>query len=114
MPDCAFCKIIAGLAPAKIVYRDEHAVAFHDRMPRAPVHVLVVPIEHIASLNDLTPEQEALIGHILLVAQRVAQQENTAASGYRVIINTGRAAGQTVHHIHAHVLGGSPMRHPMG
>jgi histidine triad (HIT) family protein len=114
MSDCAFCKIIADQAPAKIIYRDECVLAFHDRSPRAPVHVLVVPLEHIASLNDLTPEQERLMGHMLLVAQRVALQENTASSGYRVIINTGRAAGQTVHHLHAHVLGGGPMRHPMG
>jgi histidine triad (HIT) family protein len=110
-PDCTFCKIIAGQAPAKIIYRDERAVAFYDRAPRAPVHVLIVPVEHIDSLNDLTPEHESLAGHLLLVARQVAEQEGIARSGYRLIINTGRGAGQIVFHLHLHLLGGGgPMR----
>jgi len=114
MSDCVFCDIIAGEAPARIVYADERAIAFHDRAPRAPVHILVVPIEHIESLNDLDLEHEALAGHLLLVARKVAEQEGIAQSGYRLIVNTGRAAGQVVYHLHVHILGGGPMRHPMG
>ena len=110
-PDCSFCRIIAGQAPADIVYRDERAIAFYDRSPRAPVHVLIVPVEHIASLNDLTPEHESLAGHLLLVARQVAEQENIAHSGYRIIVNTGRGAGQVVSHLHLHILGGGgPLR----
>jgi histidine triad (HIT) family protein len=104
--DCSFCKIIAGQVPAKIIYRDERTVAFYDRAPRAPVHVLVVPIEHIDSLNDLKPGHESLAGHLLLVAQKVAEQEGVAQSGYRLIVNTGRGAGQIVFHLHLHILGG--------
>jgi histidine triad (HIT) family protein len=114
MSDCIFCDIIAGEAPARIVYVDEHAIAFHDRAPRAPVHILIVPIDHIESLNGLDLEHEALAGHLLLVARKVAEQEGIAQSGYRLIVNTGRAAGQVVYHLHVHLLGGGPMRHPMG
>ena len=106
MSDCVFCDIIAGRSPAKIIYRDERAIAFYDRLPRTPVHVLVVPLEHIASVNDLKPEHEALAGHLLLVAQQIARQENIASSGYRLVINTGRGAGQIVYHLHVHVMGG--------
>lgn len=110
-PECIFCRIIAGRAPAKIIYRDERAIGFYDRAPRAPVHVLIAPVEHIASLNDLTPEHESLAGHLLIVAQKVAEQENIAQSGYRLIINTGRGAGQVVFHLHLHILGGGgPLR----
>jgi histidine triad (HIT) family protein len=109
MSDCVFCDIIAGEAPATIVYADERAVAFHDRVPRAPVHILIVPIEHIDSVNDLKPEHESLAGHLLLVAQKIAEQEGIARSGYRLIVNTGRSAGQVVYHLHVHVLGGGPM-----
>jgi len=106
MSDCVFCDIIAGRSPAKIIYRDERAIAFYDRSPRTPVHVLVVPLEHIAGVNDLKPEHEALAGHLLLVAQQIAQQENIVSSGYRLVINTGRGAGQIVYHLHVHVMGG--------
>jgi len=110
MSDCIFCKIIAGQAPAKIIYRDERAIAFYDRSPRAPVHALIVPVEHIDSLNDLTPEHESLAGHLLLVAHHIAEQENIQ-SGYRLIVNTGRGAGQIVFHLHLHLLGGGgPLR----
>jgi histidine triad (HIT) family protein len=114
MSDCIFCDIIAGQAPARIAYLDERAIAFHDRSPRAPVHILIVPLEHIEGINDLEEEHESLVGHLLVVARRVAEQEGIARSGYRLIINTGRAAGQVVFHLHVHVLGGGPMRHPMG
>jgi len=106
MSDCVFCDIIAGRSPAKIIYRDERAIAFYDRSPRTPVHVLVVPLEHIAGVNDLKPEHEALAGHLLLVAQQIAQQENIVSSGYRLVINTGRGARQIVYHLHVHVMGG--------
>ena len=106
MARCVFCDIIAERSPAKIVYRDESVIAFYGRSPRTPVHVLVVPLEHITSLNDLVSAQESLAGHLLLVAQQVARQEKIAASGYRLVINTGRAAGQIVYHLHAHVMGG--------
>ena len=106
MSKCVFCDIIAGQVPAQIVYRDERVIVFRDIAPRAPVHLLVVSIEHLDSLNDLTPEHESLAGHMLLVAQQVAHQANIAASGYRVVVNTGRGAGQIVPHLHAHVMGG--------
>jgi len=104
--DCVFCDIIAGRSPAKIIYRGERAIAFYDRSPRTPVHALVVPLEHIASLNDLLPAHEALAGHLLLVAQQIARQENITSSGYRLVINAGRGAGQIVYHLHVHVMGG--------
>ena len=106
MSDCVFCDIIARRSPAKIIYRDERAIAFYDRSPRTPVHVLVVPLEHIAGVNDLVPEHEALVGHLLLVAQQIARQENITSSGYRLVINAGRGAGQIVYHLHVHVMGG--------
>ncbi len=114
MTDCVFCQIVAGQSPADIVYRDKRVIAFRDIRPRSPVHILIVPIRHISGLNDLEPEDESLAGHLLLVARLVAEQENIAQSGYRVVINTGRNSGQIVFHLHAHVLGGGPMRHPMG
>jgi histidine triad (HIT) family protein len=111
MADCIFCKIIAGQVPATIIYRDERVVAFYDRSPRAPVHALIVPVEHLDSLNDLTPEHESLGGHLLLVAHKIAEQEGIARSGYRLIVNTGRGAGQVVFHLHLHLLGGGgPLR----
>ncbi len=113
-PNCAFCQIVAGKAPARIVYRDERAIAFYDRVPRAPVHALIVPLEHIAGINDLTEEHQDLAGHLLVVARKVAEQENVARSGYRLIVNTGPNSGQIVFHLHIHLLGGGPMRHAMG
>ncbi len=114
MADCVFCKIAAGQSPAAIVYRDDRVIAFRDTRPRAPVHVLVCPIEHIPGLSDLKPEHEAIMGHLMFVVRQVAEQENIARSGYRVIVNNGRAAGQIVYHLHIHILGGAPMQHPMG
>lgn len=113
MGHCIFCDIIAGTAPARIVYRDERVLVFHDIAPRAPVHLLVVPVEHLDSLNDLTPEHAALAGHLLLVARQMAEQHHLSRSGYRVVINTGRGAGQIVSHLHLHVTGGGPLRSPL-
>lgn len=112
--DCIFCKIINGDIPAEIVYQDKQVAAFHDINPAAPTHILIVPIKHIPSTNNLTVEDEALIGHLFTVASQLAEQENIHTSGYRLIINTGPDAGQAVFHIHLHLLGGQRMRYPMG
>ena len=114
MADCIFCRLAGGEIPARIAYQDERAVAFHDLSPQAPTHVLVIPREHVANLAAATPEQEALLGHLLLVAQRVARQEGVEDSGYRVAINIGPHAGQSVDHLHVHVLGGRAMTWPPG
>ncbi len=112
--DCIFCKIIAGEIPSTQVYRNERVTAFRDINPAAPVHVLIVPNRHIASVNDLTPEDEPLIGHLFSVAKQIAAEEGISESGYRLIINTGPDAGQVVFHLHLHLLGGHRMKHPMG
>jgi histidine triad (HIT) family protein len=114
MEDCAFCKIVAGQAPGEIVYRDDQVTAFRDIHPAAPTHVLIVPNQHIASINELGLEHEPLIGHLFTAARQIAGQEEIAHSGYRLIINTGPDAGQAVFHLHLHLLGGHRMRHPMG
>jgi histidine triad (HIT) family protein len=113
-PNCIFCKIIAGKSPSKIVYQDEQVVAFLDINPAAPVHILIVPREHIPSINHLTDDHEPLIGHLYLVAQRLAKDNGISESGYRLIINNGPDARQAVFHLHLHLLGGQPMRYPMG
>lgn len=112
--DCIFCKIVAGEIPSTQVYRDEQVTAFRDINPAAPVHVLIVPNRHIASVNDLTAEDEPLIGHLFSVAKQIAAEEGIAESGYRLIINTGPDGGQVVFHLHLHLLGGHRMKHPMG
>ena len=114
MNGCIFCKIVAGQAPATVLYRDEQATAFRDIHPVGPIHVLVVPNRHIASVNDLVPADEALIGHLVLIAGQVARQEGIDQSGYRLILNTGPDSGQAVFHLHLHVIGGRRMRFPMG
>ncbi len=103
---CPFCRIIAGQAPAEILYRDERVTAFRDARPVAPVHVLIVPNEHIDSINDVSVEQESLLGHLNRVAARLAQQLNVDRSGYRLVINTGPDAGQSVFHLHMHLIAG--------
>lgn len=112
--DCVFCKIIAGEIPSKKVYQDERVTAFHDINPAAPVHILIVPNEHIPSVNAVEPEQEALLGHLFVVARQIAEAQGIAENGYRLIVNTGPHAGQVVFHLHMHLLGGHKMRHPMG
>jgi histidine triad (HIT) family protein len=114
MPDCLFCKIIAGDIPSTNVYRDQQVTAFRDIAPSAPTHILIVPNKHIDSVNMLTNEDEQLIGHLITTAKQLAAQEGTEKGGYRLIINTNADAGQTVFHIHLHLLGGAPMKHPMG
>ncbi len=111
---CPFCKIIQREAPAKILYRDQQVTAFHDSHPVAPVHILIVPNRHILSVNDLEDEDELLIGHLFTVARALARQEGIDKNGYRLIVNTGAHGGQTVFHLHMHLIGGQRMRHPIG
>ncbi len=103
---CIFCQIITGKAPGEIVYRDEQVTVMHDHQPAAPVHLLIVPNRHISSLNQAGEADEALLGHVLLVARKLAEENGVSQSGYRVMINTGADAGQTEGHLHAHVMGG--------
>ena len=111
--DTIFGKIIRREIPANIIYEDELCLAFHDVSPQAPVHVLVIPKQAIAKLADAESKDHALLGHLLLTVKRVADQLNLA-EGYRVVINTGEAGGQTVYHLHLHLLGGRQMNWPPG
>jgi histidine triad (HIT) family protein len=104
--DCIFCKIIEKKLPAKIVYEDESILAFHDIYPKAPTHILIVPKKHIHSLNHTNLEDQALLGKILLTAPKITSQLGHGDDGYRLIINTGESGGQTVFHIHIHLLTG--------
>ncbi len=108
-----FCRIAAGELPARVVHRDDDIVAFLDVHPQAPVHVLLVPRRHIASLDDAEPEDQALLGKLLLAAKQVAAREGIAR-GYRIVSNCGPAAGQSVFHLHVHLLGGRAMNWPPG
>jgi len=112
--DCLFCKIVAGQIPGSVVFQNEHVVAFRDITPRAPTHVLIVPRRHIATLNDLTPEDDALVGEVVRAAAAVAKEQGLADRGYRTVFNCNAEAGQTVFHIHLHLLGGRPMSWPPG
>jgi histidine triad (HIT) family protein len=112
--DCIFCRVVAGEIPADIVYRDDRAVAFRDINPQAPVHALVIPREHLDSLDDASARDESLLGHLLRVAARVANEQGLSESGYRTIINTGAGAGQSVFHLHLHVVGGRRLGWPPG
>ncbi|MDT5262978.1 MAG: histidine triad family protein [Acidobacteriota bacterium] len=112
--DCIFCKIVAGEIPAAKIFEDERAVVFRDINPQAPTHALIIPRAHVASLNEAVESDEALLGHLLRVAARVAQDEGHADSGFRTVINTGAHAGQTVFHVHVHVLGGRSLTWPPG
>jgi histidine triad (HIT) family protein len=114
MIDCIFCKIIAGNVPGPLLYQDDLVSAFRDHRPLAPVHVLVVPNKHIASVNDLTPDDEPLLGHLFTVARLLARQEGVDQSGYRLVVNTGRHGGQGVFHLHLHLLGGRQMHALVG
>lgn len=114
MPDCIFCKIAAGEIPAKLVYQDEHVTAFHDINPQAPVHVLIIPNQHVESLAALTSDDAEAAGRLLTIAGHVAQAVGVAGSGYRVTFNVGRDAGMAVYHLHAHLMGGRHMAWPPG
>jgi histidine triad (HIT) family protein len=111
---CLFCKIVAGTIPADFVHQDDRCVVIRDINPQAPTHVLVIPREHIESLNDATQKDEGVLGHLLRVGARVANDLGHEESGYRSVINTGAGAGQSVFHVHVHVLGGRVMNWPPG
>ncbi len=111
---CLFCRIARRELPAKILFEDERVLAFDDLRPQAPVHVLVIPKAHFASLNDAPAGSEALLGELLLAARRAARDKGIAETGYRVVLNTGRDSGQEVLHIHLHVLGGRRLHWPPG
>jgi len=111
---CAFCKILSGLAPADIIYRDDRVTAFRDIHPIAPTHILIIPNRHIASVNDLEASDESLVGHMLMLAKELAAQEQVAEKGYRLMINTGLDGGQTVHHLHIHLIAGKLARFLVG
>lgn len=106
--DCLFCKIIAGEIPSTKVYEDEAVYAFRDINPQAPTHILVIPKLHLASVNDITPENSAVVAHIFQVIPQIAAAEGLT-NGYRVVSNCGGDAGQTVHHLHFHILGGKEL-----
>jgi histidine triad (HIT) family protein len=112
--DCLFCKIVAGQIPATIVFQNDHVVAFKDITPRAPTHVLIVPRRHIASLNELGPDDDALVGEMVRAGAGIAKDQGHADRGYRTVFNCNADAGQTVFHIHLHLLGGRTMAWPPG
>jgi histidine triad (HIT) family protein len=114
MEGCVFCRIVAKEVQSKIAYEDEEVVAFHDVNPQAPVHILIVPRKHIPTLNDAVDEDQALLGKMMLVAQKLARELSVADSGYRLVLNTNRGAGQSVFHIHLHLLGGRLFHWPPG
>jgi histidine triad (HIT) family protein len=113
-PSCTFCKIAAGEAKATIVYQDEQVTAFRDIHPVAPTHVLIVPNRHIESLNHASAEDESTLGHLFVVARKIAAMDGIAEGGYRIIVNTNANGGQTIFHLHLHLIGGQRMRYPMG
>jgi len=114
MSDCIFCRIAAGEIPANIAVQNDEIVAFHDVDPRAPVHVLIIPRKHIAGVNDLKEGDAPLIGRMYLMARDLAQKLGVSETGYRLVLNTGPEAGQSVWHIHLHLLGGRRMTWPPG
>lgn len=110
---CLFCRIVSGEVKAEIIHRDEQVTAFRDIHPVAPKHILIVPNRHIDSVDMLETEDEQLMGHLFTVARKLANDEGISNGGYRLIINTGIDGGQTVFHLHLHLIGGQRMRHPM-
>lgn len=112
--DCLFCRIAAGAQPAKIVHEDDTVVAFEDINPQAPTHLLIIPREHVESINDLTEEHTAIVGRVVTAAREIAEAHGFAPDGYRLVINCGASAGQVVMHLHAHLLAGRDMGWPPG
>ncbi|MDR3574848.1 MAG: histidine triad nucleotide-binding protein [Anaerolineaceae bacterium] len=108
-PNCIFCKIINGQSQAQILYRDDLATAFKDAHPITPSHILIVPNDHIDSVNTVQSSHEAVLGHLITVARLLAEQEGIDKSGYRLVINTGPDSGQSVNHLHLHLIGGRRM-----
>ena len=114
MNDCLFCGIVEGKVKANLVYQDDSIVAFKDIAPKAPVHILIIPRKHLVSVSDIAAADLALIGEIFQVAARLAREQGVADSGYRVVVNSGADAGQSVFHLHYHLLGGRQMTWPPG
>jgi histidine triad (HIT) family protein len=112
--DCIFCQIVAGRIPSQVVYQDEEVFAFHDINPQAPVHILIIPKQHISSLARLTQAESPLTGHMVAVANQLAKEEGISESGYRLSINSGREGGQLVSHLHMHLLGGRQLSGSLG
>jgi len=112
--ECLFCKILAGVIPADIVYESDTAIAFRDINPQAPTHVLIIPRKHISTINDIEAEDQAIVGSLYSAAREIARDEGFADIGYRAVMNCNEAAGQTVFHIHLHMLGGRAFAWPPG
>lgn len=111
---CLFCRILDGDIPAELIYESETAVAFRDINPQAPTHVLVIPRKHISTINDIEPDDEAIVGSLYSAARDIAEREGIADEGYRAVMNCNEGAGQSVFHIHLHVLGGRQLGWPPG
>ena len=114
MPDCLFCKMVAGEIQPDVVFEDDEVLAFRDQNPQAPLHVLVIPKKHIATTNDLTPDTAGVVGKLYLAAKQIAADEGVAEPGYRMVMNCNAGAGQSVYHIHLHLLGGRALGWPPG
>lgn len=114
MANCTFCKIVSKQSPSQMLYQDESVSAFRDIHPVAPTHVLIVPNKHIERLQDITAGDRQIVGHMFYIARQIAEQQGVAKNGYRLIINNGSHGGQVIYHLHLHLIGGAPMRHPMG
>jgi histidine triad (HIT) family protein len=114
MSDCLFCKIVNRQIPASIVYEDDRVLAFNDINPQGPTHVLVIPKQHIPSLNDLAPEHDAIVGELARRAAAIAKERGISAGGFRTVFNTNADAGQTVFHVHLHLIGGRRLGWPPG
>lgn len=114
MNECLFCKMIAGEIKPNLVMKNDQLIAFRDINPKAPIHILVVPRKHIGTLNNLKPDDTEIMGGMILAALEIAKQEGIATSGYRLVMNCNKDGGQTVFHIHLHLLGGRPMTWPPG
>ena len=114
MNDCLFCKIVKREVPASIVYEDDRVLAFNDINPQAPTHILVIPKQHVATLNELSPDHDAMIGELVRRAAAIAKDRGLSAGGFRTVFNTNREAGQTVFHVHLHLIGGRRLTWPPG
>lgn len=114
MADCIFCKIVNGEIPSKIIYEDDKVVAFDDIDPQSPIHFLVIPKEHISSVNELNDNNKNIISHIFIIIKKICIEKGISENGYRIVNNCGQLGGQTVPHLHFHVLGGRQMQWPPG
>ncbi len=112
--DCLFCNIVAGDIPADVIYESDTAIAFRDINPQAPTHVVIIPRQHVSTINDIDDEHEPIVGSLFSAAKAIAAQEGIADDGYRVVMNCNKAAGQSVFHVHLHLLGGRIMNWPPG